>query len=302
MKHSLAAPSAPAYVNPPPWFLNAVATTASAHFFNCHGIQLHYRCWNADEVAKPVLLFVHGYKGNSHWWDFIAPYFRERFRVVAMDFAGMGESGRRSHYNTETFTGDLIGVLEQFDSPAFVVAHSYGGGRTLRVAADRPDLIRHAVILDSCIRFPDVDTQPPRRQMGSGRPYASYSEARSHYRPFPEQPVGLPDALEHIAFYAIVKVGNAWQWHFDPALPTVGKEIYEPDGGAILDRVNTPVDFIYGAASVVVEPWRAARTAARLCHCRGPIVLPECHHHLMLDQPLALVAALRALLQPEISP
>ena len=40
----------------------------------------------------------------------------------------------------------------------------------------------------------------------------------------------------------------------------------------------------------------AERIVACLRHGRGPIVIPQAHHYLMLDQPLALVAALRALL------
>jgi len=42
-----------------------------------------------------------------------------------------------------------------------------------------------------------------------------------------------------------------------------------------------------------------------LSHCalfegRGPVVIPEAGHHLMMDQPLALVASLRSLLQSEM--
>jgi len=296
MKLPLDAPRAPAYVAPPQWFLRAVAAPTTSHFVDDNGTRLHYRCWNAEEADKPPLLFVHGFKGHSHWWDFIAPYFVDRFRVLAMDFAGMGESGHRAAYDTATFTGDLIAVLEQCGGPVVVVGHSYGGGRALRVCADRPELIRRAVILDSRIRYPDVDTQPPRQRMGSGRPYASYGEARARYRVFPEQPVGLPDALEHVAFHSIARVGDGFRWRFDPALPTTGTKIYEADGGAVLDRVETPIDFVHGAESVVVEPWRAARTVARLQRCRGPIAIPECRHHLMLDQPLALIAVLKTLL------
>jgi len=294
----LDAPPAPAYAEAPPWFLRAVAAPTTSHFIDCSGARLHYRCWNAGESNKPPLLFVHGFKGHSHWWDFVAPFFVDRFRVLAMDFAGMGESGWRTAYDTETFTGDLIAVLERCGGPAVVVGHSYGGGRTLRVCADRPELIRRAVILDSRVRYPDVDTQPPRQRMGSGRLYGSYVEARARYRVFPEQPVGLPDALEHVAFHSIAPVGDGFRWRFDPALPTTGAKIYEADGGAVLDRVDTSIDFVHGADSVVVESWRAARTVARLRHCRGPIALPECRHHLMLDQPLALIAVLRTLLEP----
>jgi pimeloyl-ACP methyl ester carboxylesterase len=287
-------PHRPAYVDPPDWLLRAVAAPATSHFVDCAGTRLHYRCWNAGETAKPVLLFAHGYKGHSHWWDFIAPSFVDRFRVVAMDFSGMGRSGRRPVYTPESFTEDLICILESAVGPATVVGHSYGGLRTLRACAERPELIRHAIILDSRLRFSDTDevfAAPPARS--SGRIHPDYASLRARYRVIPDQPLPIPDAFEHVAFHSIEPCGNGWRWCADPALPFVTSE---PDGDALLARIALPVDYVFGEESAVVEPWRAERIASRLHRCRGAIGIPESHHHLMLDQPLALIAVLRALL------
>lgn len=287
-------PSGPNYVDPPPWLLRAVSAPTTSHFVTCDGTRLHYRCWNADDSAKPVLLFAHGYKAHSHWWDFIAPYFIDHFRVVAMDFAGMGRSGRRSQYTVESFTRDMTGILDSGLGPATVVGHSYGGVRTLRACADRPDLIRHAVILDSRVHFPDVDRAAHGRAVGHrGWSSGSYDRIRARYRLIPEQPLPIHDTFEHVAFHSIAHCEDGWRWCFDPALPAAP---IEPDGGLVLDRIEVPVDYVYGETSTVVEPWRAERIAARLRLCRGPIGIPESHHHLMLDQPLALIAVLRALL------
>jgi pimeloyl-ACP methyl ester carboxylesterase len=70
----------------------------------------------------------------------------------------------------------------------------------------------------------------------------------------------------------------------------------QPDGGALLDRIDLPVDYVYGEQSAVVAPGRARRIASRLRRCGGAIGIPQSHHHLMLDQPIALIAVLRALL------
>jgi len=287
------APDGPAYVDPPDWLLRAVAAPTTSHFADCAGALVHYRCWNAGDTAKPVLLFAHGYRGHSHWWDFIAPYFVDRFRVVAMDFSGMGRSGPRPVYSAESFTGDLIGILDAGLGPATVVGHSYGGVRTLQACAERPDLIRHAIILDSRVRFHDVD-EVVQHGGGSakGRLCASYEDIRARYRVLPDQPLPIPAAFEHVAFHSITRCEEGWRWQFDPALPSA---VSEPDGEAMLDRIDVPVDYVYGEESAAVEPWRAQRIAARLRRCRGAIGIPQSHHHLMLDQPLALVAVLRAL-------
>jgi pimeloyl-ACP methyl ester carboxylesterase len=60
--------------------------------------------------------------------------------------------------------------------------------------------------------------------------------------------------------------------------------------------VHNRVDIVRGEHSVILGAERAARIAALLPNGRGPITMPEAHHHLMLDQPLALVSVLRALL------
>ncbi|MGP3791523.1 alpha/beta fold hydrolase [Pseudomonas sp. B392_1p] len=290
-------PCAPQYVDPPQWLLRAVSAPSVSHFVQHPEVRLHYRSWNAGDTSKPVLLFVHGYRANSHWWDFIAPYFVDHYRVFAMDFSGMGESGPRSLYSPETFAEDLITILDADLGPATVIGHSYGGLRTLRACAERPDLIRQAIILDSRVRFLDVDSSPdvipssPRS--GSIQPHPSYAAIRQRYRVLPDQPLPLFNTFEHVAFHSIGACEGGWRWRADPALPYT---LVEPDGDALLARIEVPVDYVYGEESSVVEPWRAKRIASGLRHCRGAIGIPQSHHHLMLDQPLTLVAVLRALL------
>ena len=63
-----------------------------------------------------------------------------------------------------------------------------------------------------------------------------------------------------------------------------------------LTRVKCPVAFIHGERSRLLNEedleymWRATGTPAPV------LMIPEAHHHLMFDQPLAFVAGLRGLL------
>jgi len=68
------------------------------------------------------------------------------------------------------------------------------------------------------------------------------------------------------------------------------------DGRALLRRIGIPVDIVYGEVSVIVDRARAEAVVAELSHGRGPIEIPSGRHHLMLDEPVALIATLRALL------
>jgi pimeloyl-ACP methyl ester carboxylesterase len=59
--------------------------------------------------------------------------------------------------------------------------------------------------------------------------------------------------------------------------------------------VTTPMVHIYGAKSRIVEH-RKAGAPSPFPPGLVEIEIPDAHHHIMIDQPLALVAALRALL------
>jgi pimeloyl-ACP methyl ester carboxylesterase len=63
-----------------------------------------------------------------------------------------------------------------------------------------------------------------------------------------------------------------------------------------LSSVRCRVALLRGEKSIVVPP-ETGQYMYELLNRRAPLVeIPEAHHHLILDQPLAFIAALRALL------
>lgn len=243
----------------------------------------------------PVLVLLHGFRAHARWWDFIAPFFADQYRVIAPDFSGMGDSEERAHYDSGTFAADITGLLAVLGiEHAVGVGHSYGGSRLLRACADAPALFQHAVLIDSYLLFlGDAGPALPNKLLGS-RTYPDFASAYARHRLMPDQDNAMPFLVDHIARHAMRETPDGWRWKFDPAMPATGYR--EPDGAALLAQVRIPVDFIHGQHSAVVTAARAARTVAGLSQGRGPVTIPYGQHHLMLDQPLALVSALRALL------
>lgn len=281
----------------PAWFERALAQPAESRFVMSEGVRLHYLAWGLEHVGRPGLLFVHGYRAHAHYWDFIAPYFADHYRVVAMDLSGMGDSGHRQAYSALGFAQDIAAVIADAAlEPATVIGHSFGGARAWRAAAEFPDAIAHVVALDSICRF--ADTPPssagtPRRPRTE--PYPDFASARARYRLTPEQPCANDFLLDHVARHSLRPEGTGWIWKFDPHLPPGP---HEPDMGLLLQGLDIPVDYLRGEFSTVISPRDAERIAACLRRGRGPIVIPESYHYLMIDQPMALIAALRALLIP----
>jgi pimeloyl-ACP methyl ester carboxylesterase len=57
-----------------------------------------------------------------------------------------------------------------------------------------------------------------------------------------------------------------------------------------------PTDVIFGTESEVMNAERRAMAAQIAPLCGPPIAIPCSHHHIMIEQPVALAAALDALL------
>jgi pimeloyl-ACP methyl ester carboxylesterase len=280
----------------PVWsWRGATERTAASEYVHLRGADIHYRVWSTG-VGSP-LLFVHGFRGHSHWWDWIAPSFADAFDVVAIDLSGMGESDWRASYADDCFARDILGLVDHLDrGPATVVGHSFGGGSLLRACALEAEpgsapKIEHAIVVDTWVHLPG-QPDPPVAPPGPGRQYPDFESAKQRFRLAPPQPVADPGMLDHLAVHSLRQVDGTWRWKFDPNMSGSGIR----DGRAMLRRIGIPVDIVYGEASAIVDRERAQSCVAELRNGRGPIEIPAGQPHLMLDQPVALIATLRALL------
>lgn len=280
--------------SPADWFSAAIAHAGRSQFAEVDGVPIHYLCWGLDAVEKPALVFVHGYRAHARWWDFIAPFFADQYRIIALDLSGMGDSGHRDFYDGLTFANDIIGVIRHAGiGPATVIGHSLGGTRVLRAAVEAPELMDHLIIIDSYVRFGDgaiPDVAAPRL---SAPPYADKAQALRRFRLMPSQPLALDYAVDFIAQHSLRQVEGGWQWKFDRRLPTV---VLEPGEHELFARIEVPVDIVYGESSSVVDDAMMRQLLGLFRHGRGPVIIPDAFHHVMLSQPLALVSTLRALL------
>jgi pimeloyl-ACP methyl ester carboxylesterase len=259
----------------------------------------HYLEWG--EPSNPrVMLLLHGFLGHAHWWDFVAPWFAQEYRVIAIDFGGMGDSSPRPHYSNAGFVAEVGAILEMIGSRTVtVVGHSFGGRITVFVANRFPQYLQRAIIVDSKLGFSDRPVRPrfaPRPK----RIYPDLATACRHFRFIPDEPPVRPAIMRHLAVHSIKSQGNGYVWKFDAAM--VGGvdwgDIYDGD---LLAQVELPIDFIAGEFSEVVPAEVAERIGKTLRNGRGPIIIPSAYHHVPIDRPLALVAAMRALLATRVA-
>jgi pimeloyl-ACP methyl ester carboxylesterase len=253
----------------------------------------HYLEWG-DPSNSRVLLLLHGFRGHAHWWDFVAPWFAQDYRVIAIDFGGMGDSSARLKYSRGDFVGEVHATLQMIGpKEVTLVGHSFGGRIAVFVAHEYPQLLKRALIIDTNIGFADQ----PLRTRFMQRPkkiYPDLATACARFRFVPDEPPILPRIMQHLALHSIRPQGDGFVWKFDEKpVGSVGWE--QVAEGELLKDIELPMDFIAGEFSEVVPPALAQRVGEALRNGRGPIVIPSAYHHVPVDQPLALVAAMRAL-------
>lgn len=279
----------------PDWFRWALQHPGTSHRVSAGGLALHYLGWSLDDVDKPALLLVHGHRAHAHWWDHIAPFLAATHRVLAMDLSGMGDSGWRTHYPQGVGGQDIVDFLRALElGPLAVVGHSNGGLRALLACTLAPDLFQRLIVIDSYAVFKGEQHPAEPARLRGDRVYPDLDLALNRYRLLPDQPLVEPWVRDHVARHSLREVAGGWSWKFDPLMPSGAGQ--EEDGDRLLAAVPCPVHCVYGAESAIVSPSLAQRIVRSLPQGHGPIAIPGGHHHLMFDQPVALIATLRALL------
>jgi pimeloyl-ACP methyl ester carboxylesterase len=268
-----------------------------------NGIRIHYLEWAGPTQAPTIVLF-HGFLAHAHWWDFIAPWLAKQYRVIAPDFSGMGDSAYREVYSEAAYQEEILSFVEQVIGPTCTaIGHSFGGRALLYACAQRPEQFARAIVVDSRLGSADDPIRGFDEEWRPKKRYVVEQEILSRFLLRPPEPA--PDAaLAHIARASVKQDGDSWVWKFDENVTRLFQARRNSPGVNDAERMTemrTPVDFIYGEESRVVTPARAALLPSCLPNVRSVTGLPQSHHHLSISQPIALLAALRILLQQKLS-
>lgn len=284
----------------PAWFRRALEHMPERAHFPCAGANIELLTWGAR--GKPGLLFLHGNGAHADWWSHIAPFFADDWRCAALSWSGMGRSDRRpAGYTVEAFAHEAIdaahaaGLLEAA-TPPLIISHSLGGMAGMAAAAFENTIFRGLVLIDSPLRLDpdqlhDIRANAPKAR-AEHRAFNCLEDGLARFRLSPPQQCANDFIADHIARKSLIKNADGWYWHFDP------RRVHVDAGHSaqLIDNVRCPVAFIYGDRSAILSPQTLALSLAALPVQTPVIAIPDAAHHVMIDQPLALVSALRALL------
>jgi pimeloyl-ACP methyl ester carboxylesterase len=149
------------------------------HHADLGDVRLHYV---TAGTGFPVVL-LHGWPQSWYEWRKVVPGLAERFRVIAPDLRGLGDSSRPADgYDKKTVGGDVWRLVHDVlgIDAFYLVGHDWGGPTAYAIAVAHPDAVRKLVILDVTIP-------------GDGSPGISQGGRRWHHA-F-HQALDLPEAL-----------------------------------------------------------------------------------------------------------
>ncbi len=254
------------------------------------GVELN--CLDYGGEGNPPILFLHGGSAHAHWWDFAAPSFADRYHALALDQRGHGDSGWTQDwaYGSRHYVADLQAVISGWGLGApVVVGHSMGGHNAILYAASQAAAIRALVVVDST---PDYS----QRAVDFLRSYAdrpprffdSLDEACAGFRLLPRETKAAPEIIQHVARETFRSNGDG-KWTHKLDRRTM---IREPlDVWELLAEIRCPALIVKVSESPMLDSGVARRMAERLRDGRV-IEIGNSFHHVMLDNPSGLVAAL----------
>jgi pimeloyl-ACP methyl ester carboxylesterase len=284
----------------PDWFNAAIANAPERGFVDVRGAAIETLTWG--QRGKPGILFLHGNGANADWWSFIAPFFADDHRVTAMSFSGMGGSSWRDRYSYDLYVTEALEVAEAtglFESErgAVIIGHSFGAFISSGLVARGGSRLAGAILVDGPF-LASAERKKRRERRGPPRAkniYDTLEQALARFRFAPDQDctnLFIADwiARSSLRQYTRRDGRKGWTWRFDPHV-WMGFLHGYPDKDLLAGRCNITViggersGFVTGRYMYQLEPFIPPGSSM--------IVISDADHHVMADQPLALVEAIK---------
>ncbi len=111
--------------------------------------RFHFLDWGPRDA--PAIVLLHGGHQSAHSWDLVSLHLAQRYRVLALDQRGHGDSewARDAEYTNTTMSEDAEAFIRALGGARPVlVGHSMGGRNALLLARRSPALLRALVVVD----------------------------------------------------------------------------------------------------------------------------------------------------------
>jgi pimeloyl-ACP methyl ester carboxylesterase len=274
-----------------------VDTGVSDTTITLNGLRFHHLDWGAPATDAQTMVCLHGFTSHAHSWDGLAQAMRHKYRVLALDQRGHGQTEWTTDYHPKRRVEDMEALVGALGLDRFVlVGLSMGGRAAFQYAARHPETVERLVI---------VDIAPEGSAAGTGRisdglkaqdvfdsPEEAFQVARrANARP--------PDAaLRARTQHSVMRRPDGkWTFRYDVALRNgSGARVVATPADVAADwesltNITSPTLLVRGAHSDVLSPELAQRMVAAIPICRL-VTVQDSGHSVPLDNPPGFLAAL----------
>lgn len=250
------------------------------------------------------MVMLHGLRAYARTWETLAGRFRDRYRILALDQRGRGETDwdPQANYYTDAYLADLEAFVDALELERFIlVGHSMGGTTTYVYTAKHPERIDRAVVEDigpgSSVAGAGLE-RIMREMRETPVAFDSWDDARAYWRGL--RPRANADAIEQrLSATLREREDGAITWRFDWA--GIRKARLEPDPARIpdlwpvVDSIERPMLVFRGARSDFLPSETCRAMSERNPHIRWKEI-PDASHYAHDDNLDAYAAELERFL------
>jgi pimeloyl-ACP methyl ester carboxylesterase len=264
------------------------------------GLRFHYRDWPARRANAPSLVLLHGYTGHARSWDAFADAMTDRYRVLALDQRGHGETGwaPADRYGIDDMADDLEAFVKALGLEGFtLLGLSMGGMVAIEYAGRRPKELAACVIVDIGPEIVQSGSSRIQASVAASDVFANRDEAFAAARAANSLP---PEAHHrHRSDHALMRTDDGrWTYRYDRALrsPRNLRRRDTDAGWRSCANIAVPTQIIRGELSDILAPEIAERMVQTIPDVRLDTVVNS-GHSVPLDAPDGFLAAARAFLR-----
>lgn len=278
----------------------ALANGVQSRSVRVNGVVLHYLEWGSP--SAPPLVLLHPAPLNAHVWDRLGPLMATRFRVVAPDARGFGESEWSERYEPDDFLADLGGLIDALRlTRPILCGNSMGGTLAYMYAGRHPAGVDRLILVDVVASEPappDAGGSPPTRPpLPPPIPPGPFTSAEAAAAAIPAV-MGPAFARAMVEFNLRRTPDGHVRWRYDHGkVDAAGaRSMADPRKWPLWKAIQCPTLVLRGERSPALSPAVAARAASANRHVTVAVVAGA-GHFVPLEAPEAFEAAVRQWLQ-----
>jgi len=121
----------------------------NSKFASLPGVRTHY----VERGSGPSVFLLHGWPHTWMAWRHVIPALAARFRVIAPDMRGLGDSSKpETGYDVGTLAHDLLSLADHLEIERFsVIGHDWGGPVAFATGLTDPERVERIGVIDVVI-------------------------------------------------------------------------------------------------------------------------------------------------------